>query len=148
MPDPKIISELPMDVSVRWARDQEELQSARPFVSDAREISQVTARDVSSPVSFSYLALLVGAENTSSTWAVFTPPSGFYTQNKQTFTPLGLVSLVASQEHVDNTLAKIRSVTDSDQATGATFCHMLEMLASRNNDLHFMLSNRTRHQKG
>ena len=152
MADPKTVSNLPLDVSVRWAKDQQELQAGRPLISESKEISELTLKDASSPFFFSQLESLVNSQNTLATWATFAPPEGFYNQKKQIFTTK-ILSILETDEQMDHKIQKIRALlsrTENEETKKdvQVFLKVIEKLTDLNKNLIFILSRRTQYQKG
>lgn len=155
MSDPKTVSDLPIDVSIRWANDQKLLQEAYPIIADSKSISQFTQKDVSSPASQSQLDLLLNVDNTSPTWALFSAPAGFFDQRKLLFTSR-VLPLFKSEDDINNKIDRIISALDKNELEESlgegreqkSLITMLEQLRTINKNLLFIMSRRNQYQKG
>ncbi len=152
MSDPKTVSDLPVDVSIRWANDQKLLEETHPIIKDSRSISQITQKDVSAPANQSQLDILLDVNNTSPTWALFSPPLGFFDQRKRLFTSR-VLPLFESEEQIDNKIQKVTSALDQedegkDSHGKKALINMLKQLITINKNLLFIMSRRNQYQKG
>jgi len=155
MSDPKTISDLPVDVSIRWANDQKLLQETHPIIADSKSIAQFTQKDVSSPASQSQLDLLLNVDNTSPTWALFSAPPGFFDQRRLLFTSR-VLPLFESEELIDNKIQRITSAlgkTELEESPRGvqekeSLINMLKQLIAINKNLLFIMSRRNQYQKG
>lgn len=71
MVEPKTVSNLPLDVSIRWAKDQELLIQTQPTTQDADSIAKHAVSDVNLPTSQSQVEVLLGLYTRNPTWAAF-----------------------------------------------------------------------------
>lgn len=152
MSDPKTVSDLPVDVSIRWANDQKLLEETHPIIKDSRSISEFTQKDVTSPAIYSQLDLLLEMSTTSPTWALFAPPTGFFDQRKRLFTSR-VLPVFESEEQIDNKIQKVTSVLnqedeEKDSYEKKALINMLKQLITINKNLLFIMSRRNQYQKG
>lgn len=156
MADPKTVSNLPVDVSIRWAEDQQFLEETRPMISEADYISSFTQKDVSTPSSFSHLELLLKSQALHSSWAMFKAPHGFFDQRKRLFTS-SVLPFLESDEQIDDKLQKINSSLSTlgdkeedqeEKERKRRLSEMLKVLMELNRNLAFVLSKRNQYQKG
>jgi len=155
MSDPKTVSDLPVDVSIRWANDQKLLEENHPIITDSKSISQFTQKDVSSPATASHLDILMDISSTHPTWALFSPPAGFFNQRRRLFTSR-VIPLFDSEDLIDDKIQRITSATDQEEEEGhqqkkqdkEALINMLKQLITINKNLLFIMSRRNQYQKG
>ncbi len=152
MADPKTVSNLPVDVSIRWAEDQKFLEETRPMISEADYISSFTQKDVSIPTTFSQLEVLLNSQNLHASWAMFKAPKGFFDQRKRLFTSR-ILPFLDSDEQIDDKMQKINSLNDKEEdqeekERKRRLVEMLRVLLELNKNLTFVLSKRNQYQKG
>ena len=153
MSEPKIVSDLPVDVSIRWANDQKILEESHPIISDSKSISQFTQKDVSAPAPASQLDVLLNIESTHPTWALFLPPQGFFNQRRRLFTSR-VIPLFDSEDLIDDKIQKVSSAFDKEEENPKgnqekeALVKMLKQLIAINKNLLFIMSRRNQYQKG
>lgn len=160
MSEPKIVSDLPVDVSIRWANDQKLLEENHPIISDSKSISQFTQKDVSAPAPASQLDVLLNIESTHPTWALFSPPQGFFNQRRRLFTSR-VIPLFDSEDLIDDKIQKVSSAFDKEEQNSdkerydqkrkqekESLVKMLKQLIAINKNLLFIMSRRNQYQKG
>jgi len=112
--EPKTVSNLPLDVSIRWAKDQEFLTQTQPITQDADSISKHAVSDVNLPTSQSQVDALLGLYTRNPTWAAFQMPKGFVGQRRRLFTSQ-LVSFLGSDEQQDSLIGRIQGATGQEE---------------------------------
>ncbi len=153
MSDPKTVSDLPVDVSIRWANDQKLLEESHPIIADSKFISQFTQKDVSSPANASHLDILMDIDSTHATWALFSPPAGFFNQRRRLFTSR-VIPLFDSEDLIDDKIQRVTSVLDEEEGhpkknqDKEALIKMLRQLITINKNLLFIMSRRNQYQKG
>jgi hypothetical protein len=155
MSDPKTVSDLPIDTSIRWANDQKLLEESHPIITDSKSISQFTQKDVSVPAPASHLDVLLDITSTHPTWALFSPPAGFFNQRRRLFTSR-VLPLFDSEDLIDDKIQKVTSVLDQEEdkensrgnQEKEALIKMLRQLIAINKNLLFIMSRRNQYQKG
>ena len=153
MVEPKTVSNLPLDVSIRWAKDQELLTQTQPITQDADTIAKHAVSDVNQPTSQSQLEMLLGLYTRNPTWAAFQIPKGFITQKRRLFTSQ-LVSFLGSDEQQDTLIARIQGATGQEEDKDAwnlekdLLLQVLKLMNMLNKDLIDIVSRCKQYQKG
>lgn len=152
MAESKNVSDLPLDVSIRWAEDQKLLEETKPIIADSGHISSITVKDVSAPSVFSQLDVLLDTRSLHPSWALFTAPKDYYNQRKRIFTSR-ILPLFDSEEKLDDKIQKINSLSDKEEEKDRKkereiLVLMLQKLMELNKNLIFVLSRRNQYQKG
>jgi uncharacterized protein DUF5399 len=151
--EPKTVSTLPLDVSIRWAKDQELLTQTQPITQDADTIAKHAVSDVNQPTSQSQLEMLLGLYTRNPTWAAFQMPKGFITQKRRLFTSQ-LVGFLGSDEQQDTVIARIQGATGQDEDKDAwnlekdLLLQALKLMNMLNKDLIDIVSRCKQYQKG
>ncbi len=153
MVEPKTVSNLPLDVSIRWAKDQELLTQTQPITQDADSISKHAVSDVNLPTSQSQVEVLLGLYTRNPTWAAFQMPKGFVTQRRRLFTSQ-LVGFLGSDEQQDSLITRIEGASGEEQDKDAwdqekgMLLHVLKLMSMLNKDLIDIVSRCKQYQKG
>lgn len=153
MVEPKTVSNLPLDVSIRWAKDQELLTQTQPITQDADSIAKHAISDVNQPTSQSQIEILLGLYTRNPTWAAFQMPKGFITQKRRLFTSQ-LVGFLGSDEQQDTLIARIQGATGQEEDKDAwslekdLLLQVLKLMNMLNKDLIDIVSRCKQYQKG
>ena len=153
MVEPKTVSNLPLDVSIRWAKDQELLVQTQPTTQDADSISKHALSDVNLPTSQPQLEVLLGLFNRNPTWALFQMPKGFVGQRRRLFTSQ-LANFLGSDEQQDTLIGRIQGATGEEGDKEAwdnekgTLLQVMKLMSILNKDLIDILSRCKQYQKG
>jgi len=151
--EPKTVSNLPLDVSIRWAKDQELLTQTQPITQDADSIAKHAISDVNQPTSQSQIEILLGLYTRNPTWAAFQMPKGFITQKRRLFTSQ-LVGFLGSDEQQDTLIARIQGATGQEEDKDAwslekdLLLQVLKLMNMLNKDLIDIVSRCKQYQKG
>ncbi len=153
MVEPKTVSNLPLDVSIRWAKDQEFLVQTQPVTQDADSIAKHALSDVNLPTSQSQVDILLGLYTRNPTWALFQMPKGFVGQRRRLFTSQ-LVNFLGSDEQQDSLIGRIEGATGEegdkeawDQEKGVLL-NVMKLMSILNKDLIDIVSRCKQYQKG
>ena len=150
MVEPKTVSNLPLDVSIRWAKDQELLAQTQPITQDADSISKHAISDVNLPMSQSQLEALLGLDTLHPTWALFQMPKG---QRRRLFTSQ-LVSFLGSDEQQDTLINRIQGATGQEEdkevwdREKGMLLEVMKLMSVLNKDLIDIVSRCKQYQKG
>jgi hypothetical protein len=152
MVEPKTVSNLPVDVSIRWAEDQKFLEETRPMIMDAGTVPSHTQKDVLFPFAFSEIDVLLGIRRVHPTWAHFLPPSGYHEQRRRLFTSQ-VAPTIGSEEELDNKIQRIgaageKEEDEAEKRKKETFLKLLKLMLELDKNLTFVLTRRTQYQKG
>jgi hypothetical protein len=150
MAESKTVSNLPIDVSVRWAKDQELLEQSDPLLKGSRVISEQAQTDVLSPGARSSMDELLGRSITHASWALFLPPDGYGYQRRRLFTSQ-VAPTLGSEELLADKIDKLKTIGDEGEGKDDAkekVLKMLEELLKLDKDLTFILSRRNQYQKG
>lgn len=153
MVEPKTVSNLPIDVSIRWAKDQELLTQTQPITQDADTISKHVVSDVNLPTSQSQVDALLGLYNRNPTWALFQMPKGFVGQRRRLFTSQ-LVGFLGSDEQQDTLIGRIQGASGEEGDKDAwdrekeILLEMMKLMNTLNKDLIDIVSRCKQYQKG
>jgi hypothetical protein len=85
MADSKTVSNLPLDVSIRWAEDQKILEETQSITRDSTMASTHAQTDVILPFKQSEVESLLGLATLHPSWANFQMPPGFHTLRRRIF---------------------------------------------------------------
>lgn len=91
----KIISDLGIEVSTRYAEDRERFDET--IIREARSIPIQTQIEVTAPIYPMELDVLFGVDKRNITWADFPPPDKFQVQKRRLFTDQLIPSLGTSE---------------------------------------------------
>lgn len=152
MAESKTVSNLPVDVSIRWAKDQELLQQTKPYLTEAVTISQHAQKDVSIPTIFSEIDTLLGVLQKNPTWALFYLPPGYNQQKRRLFT-FQIASFLGSDEQQEMQIQRIEATSeegeeDERKKEKQVLLKLLNMVQHLNRDLIDILSRCRQYQKG
>lgn len=153
MVEPKTVSNLPLDVSIRWAKDQEILTQTQPLTQDADSIAKHAVSDVNLPTSQSQVEVLLGLYTRNPTWAAFQMPKGFVTQRRRLFTSQ-LVGFLGSDEQQDTLITRIQGASGEEQDKDEwdleknLLLQVLKLMSMLNKDLIDIVSRCKQYQKG
>ncbi len=153
MVEPKTVSNLPLDVSIRWAKDQEILTQTQPLTQDADSIAKHAVSDVNLPTSQSQIEVLLGLYTRNPTWAAFQMPKGFVTQRRRLFTSQ-LVGFLGSDEQQDTLITRIQGASGEEQDKDLwdqeknLLLQVLKLMSMLNKDLIDIVSRCKQYQKG
>lgn len=100
----KIISDLGIEVSTRYAEDRERYDET--IVKESRAIPVQTQIEVTAPIYSMELDLLFGVDQRNIPWADLPPPENFYAQKRRLFTDQLIPSLGTSEKR-DSQLERI-----------------------------------------
>jgi len=151
--EPKTVSNLPLDVSIRWAKDQELLIQTQPMTQDADSISKHAVSDVNLPTSQSQVEVLLGLYSRNPTWAAFQMPKGFIGQRRRLFTSQ-LVGFLGSDEQQDTLITRIQGASGQEQDKDEwdqeknLLLQVLKLMSMLNKDLIDIVSRCKQYQKG
>jgi hypothetical protein len=151
--EPKTVSNLPLDVSIRWAKDQEILTQTQPLTQDADSISKHAVSDVNLPTSQSQVEALLGLYTRNPTWAAFQMPKGFIGQRRRLFTSQ-LVGFLGSDEQQDTLITRIQGASGEEQDKDEwdqeknLLLQVLKLMSMLNKDLIDIVSRCKQYQKG
>jgi hypothetical protein len=151
--EPKTVSNLPLDVSIRWAKDQEILTQTQPLTQDADSIAKHAVSDVNLPTSQSQIEVLLGLYTRNPTWAAFQMPKGFVTQRRRLFTSQ-LVGFLGSDEQQDSLITRIQGASGEEQDKDLwdqeknLLLQVLKLMSVLNKDLIDIVSRCKQYQKG
>ena len=153
MVEPKTVSNLPLDVSIRWANDQELLTQTQPMTQDADSIAKHAVSDVNLPTSQSQVEILLGLYTRNPTWAAFQMPKGFIGQRRRLFTSQ-LVGFLGSDEQQDTLITRIQGASGEEQDKDewdqekTLLLQVLKLMSMLNKDLIDIVSRCKQYQKG
>jgi len=153
MAEPKTVSNLDIDVSIRWAEDQKMLQETRPIVAESQGISQHAQKDVTMPAAIPATKLLFGTNLIHPTWALFYAPAGFSDQKRRLFTS-SIAPSLGSEEQCEEKIGKIKVMGGQDRDAAEedperkTFVKMLQLLMELNKNFFFAVSRLNQYKKG
>jgi hypothetical protein len=151
--EPKTVSNLPLDVSTRWAEDQKILEESSPLIRESGIVPQHAQAEVILPAPQSQMDILLGLVGRHPTWAVFQMPQGFTSQRRRLFTSK-LIPFLESDEQQDTLMARIEGVSgeepdrESSEREKNCLLQLLKLLHSLNKDLIDIMSRCKQYQKG
>ncbi len=114
MTDPKTVSNLPIDVSIRWAEDQKLLEDSQPMIRDSTLASTHATTEVILPAKQSEFEMLFGLSQLHPSWATFQKPPGFFFLRRRIFRSQ-LVAFLGSDEQQDSMMNRIQNAKGDDQ---------------------------------
>src|SRR3984957_1922939 len=119
MPEPRMIHNLGIEVSTRYAEDKQALDET--LIKEARTVSAQTQISVMAPSFPSEVEALLHIERTHLPWATFLPPERYFEQRKQLFT-FQLIPSMGSEDKKESQslkiLSKLRSMAEVANQTG------------------------------
>ena len=153
MTEPKTVSNLPLDVSIRWAEDQKLLEETQPIIRDSNLASSHAQAEVILPVRQSEIEALLGLSQLHPSWALFEVPPGFFIQRRRIFRSQ-LVPFLGSDEQQDAMMTRIQN-TKGDERDLSEWEHekdrllkLLQLLQRLNKDLIDISTRCKQYQKG
>ena len=152
MAEPKTVSNLPVDVSIRWAEDQNLLAETKPYITESAGISQHAQKDVSMPAIFSEIDALIGVLRIHPTWALFYLPPGYNEQKRRLFT-FKIAPFIGTDEYQEMQIQRIEATPeegeqDERKKEKAVLLKLLKLIHLLNRDLIEILSRCRQYQKG
>jgi hypothetical protein len=153
MTEPKTVSNLPLDVSIRWAEDQKLLEESKPIIRDSTLASSAAQTDVVLPTSQSELEVLFGLSKLHPAWASFQKPPGFFFLRRRIFRSQ-LVPFLGSDEQQDSMITRIQGVKGEDQdqeeweEEKGRLLKLLQLMQVLNKDLIDISTRCKQYQKG
>jgi hypothetical protein len=151
--EPKTVSNLPLDVSIRWAEDQKLLQETKPIIQESKGIRELVQTEVISPAPQSQIELLLNLAGLHPTWALFEMPPGYAKQRRRIFTSK-LAACLVSDEQQDALISRIESAKGADEdkqmweEEKEHLMALLKLMNGLNKDLIDIISRCTQYQKG
>jgi len=153
MTDPKTVSNLPIEVNVRWVQDQQLLEEAHPIIRDASLASQLAQTEVSFPVQQSEFDAFLGLAVLHPSWASFRMPPNFLHEVRQLFR-YTLAPFLGSDEQQDSVITRIQQAQGENhdleiwqqEKEGLLQCYQL--LQDLNKDLIDTITRCKSQQKG
>ncbi len=152
MAESKTVSNLPIDVSIRWAEDQKLLQESELIIRDSTRASSQVQTDAIFPAKLSEVEALLGLAKLHPSWATFQAPTGFFLQRRKIFKSQ-LVPFLGSDEQQDSLITRVQSVKGDDQDgewedERNRLVALLQLLQSLNKDLIDIFTRCKQYQKG
>ncbi len=152
MAESKTVSNLPLDVSIRWAKDQKLLQESELIIRDSTHASSQVQTDAIFPAKLSEVESLLGLSKLHPSWATFQAPIGFFLQRRKIFKSQ-LVPFLGSDEQQDSLITRIQSLKGDDQDEEwedkrNRLVALLQLLQSLNKDLIDIFTRCKQYQKG
>jgi hypothetical protein len=151
--EPKTVSNLPLDVSIRWAEDQKLLEESKPIIRDSTIASNAAQTDVILPSKQSEIETLFGLSKLHPAWATFQMPPGFFFLRRRIFRSQ-LVPFLGSDEQQDSMITRIQSTTgegqDSDEweEEKKRLLKLFQLMHVLNKDLIDITTRCKQYQKG
>lgn len=153
MAEPKTVSNLPLDVSIRWAEDQKLLQETQPIIRDSTLASTHAQTEVTLPAKPTEIETLLGLSQLHPSWATFQIPPGFFFQRRRIFR-FQLVPFLGTDEQQDSMITRIQNVKgdekdqDEWQNEKDRLLKVLHLLQNLNKDLIDITTRCKQYQKG
>lgn len=153
MVEPKTVSNLPLDVSIRWAEDQKLLEESKPIIRDSTMASNAAQTDVILPSKQSEIELLFGLSQLHPAWATFQKPPGFFFLRRRIFRS-SLVPFLGSDEQQDSMMTRIQGVKGDEQDNEEwedekkRLLKLLQLMQLLNKDLIDITTRCKQYQKG
>lgn len=150
MAEPKTVSNLPADVSTRWANDQKLLEETRPLITESGSIPLHAQKDVIFPTHVSEVSILMGLQWVRPTWAMFGPPEGYQFQWKRLFTNQ-IAPQLGTDEQLEDKIQKItaaKKLSDEEHRDQEAIINLLKLLQELDSQLSFALNRRSQYHKG
>ena len=153
MTEPKIVSNLPLDVSIRWAEDQKILEESRPIIRDSTMAANNAQTEVILPSQQSEIDVLFGLAKLHPSWASFQKPPGFLFIRRRIFRSQ-LVPFLGSDEQQDAMMTRIQN-TRGDEKDSSDWeeeknrlLNLLQLMQVLNKDLIDITTRCKQYQKG
>jgi hypothetical protein len=153
MSEPKTVSNLPLDVSIRWAEDQKLLEESKPIIRDSTIASNAAQTEVILPSNQSEIEMLFGLSQLHPSWANFQKPPGFFSFRRRIFRSQ-LVPFLGSDEQQDSMTARIQGAKGDDHDTAEweeeknRLLKLLQIMQLLNKDLIDITTRCKQYQKG
>lgn len=153
MTEPKTVSNLPLDVSIRWAEDQKILEESRPIIRDSNMAALNAQTEVILPANPSEIEVLFGLSKLHPAWATFQKPPGFMFIRRRIFRSQ-LVPFLGSDEQQDSMIARIQGAQGESQDSEEweeekkRLLKLLEVMQLLNKDLIDITTRCKQYQKG
>ena len=153
MTEPKTVSNLPLDVSIRWAEDQKLLEESKPIIRDSTIASTHAQTEVILPTNQSEIEMLFGLSKLHPAWATFQKPPGFFFLRRRIFRSQ-LVPFLGSDEQQDSMITRIQNTKGDDKDNEAweeekkRLLKLLELMRLLNKDLIDITTRCKQYQKG
>lgn len=153
MAEPKTVSNLPLDVSIRWAEDQKILEESKPIIRDSTMASNAAQTDVILPANRSEIETLFGLAKLHPSWAAFQQPPGFFFLRRRIFRSQ-LVPFLGSDEQQDAIITRIQNTHGDEQESDEwqdekkRLLKLLEVMQKLNKDLIDITTRCKQYQKG
>ena len=153
MTEPKTVSNLPLDVSIRWAEDQKILEESKPIIRDSTMASNAASTEVILPANQSEIEVLFGLSKLHPAWATFQKPPGFFFLRRRIFRSQ-LVPFLGSDEQQDSMMTRIQGTKGDDQdheqweEEKKRLVAMLKLMQLLNKDLIDITTRCKQYQKG
>lgn len=149
MTEPKTVSNLPLDVSIRWAEDQKRLEETQPIVGrDAAFASNQAQTETILPFKPSDFDQLFGLAQLHPSWATFEQPPGFLFLRRRIFRSQ-LMPFLGSDEQQEALMSRIQHVgEDKDKQEQERLINLLQLLQRLNKDLIDISTRCKQYQKG
>jgi hypothetical protein len=151
--EPKTVSNLPLDVSIRWAEDQKILEESKPIIRDSTMASNAASTEVILPANPSELEVLFGLSKLHPAWATFQKPPGFFLLRRRIFRSQ-LAPFLGSDEQQDSMMTRIQGTKGDDQDQDQweeekrRLITMLQLMQLLNKDLIDITTRCKQYQKG
>ena len=153
MTEPKTVSNLPLDVSIRWADDQKLLEESKPIIRDSTLASSAAQTDVILPAKQSEIEVLFGLSTLHPSWAMFPKPPGFFFLRRRIFRSQ-LVPFLGSDEQQDSMITRIQGTMGDAQDSSEweeeknRLLKLLQLMQVLNKDLIDITTRCKQYQKG
>jgi hypothetical protein len=151
--EPKTVSNLPLDVSIRWAEDQKILEESKPIIRDSTMASNAAQTDVILPSKQSEIEALFGLSKLHPAWATFQMPPGFFFLRRRIFRSK-LVPFLGSDEQQDSMITRIQGAKGDDhdneewEEEKKRLLKLLQLMQLLNKDLIDISTRCKQYQKG
>ncbi|CAM0116911.1 DUF5399 family protein [Rhabdochlamydiaceae symbiont of Dictyostelium giganteum] len=153
MTDPKTVANLPLDVSIRWAEDQQLLQESRPIIQDSQFASSHAQFDTAFPSKQAEVVALFDLFKLHPSWATFKMPPDFTNLRRRIFRSK-LASFIGTEEQQETVMARLLDAVgdEEDQPVWEeeknNLIQVLNLLHQLNKDLLDITSRCKQYQKG
>ncbi len=153
MTEPKTVSNLPLDVSIRWAEDQKILEESQPIIRDSTMAATNAQTEVILPSQRSEIDVLFGLAKLHPSWATFQKPPGFMFIRRRIFRSQ-LVPFLGSDEQQDAMITRIQNTHGDEKDTAdwedekGRLLKLLQLMQVLNKDLIDITTRCKQYQKG
>jgi len=151
--DAKTVSNLPVDVSIRWAEDQKIFEEIKPIIQEAGAVSAQVTTEVVLPIPQSQLEILLGIVNTAPTWALFEMPKEFMLKGRYLFRSK-LIPFLESDEQQEVLFSRVMGASGEQEDAEKwekekiLLIQLLKLFQSLNKDLIDIAACCRQYQKG